>query len=176
MKIDRSFFAYLHDDLSGDPLYKKFGKTMTPYSAVRVRQRYCSKKFSLNHLWFGHPSDINELEIFFKEKFYEYTGTYLTGISAQSELFRLSESFMVSEITNLISKWNLKIKKIELDEPYSAANSSECPIGIPGEKNSYSFLMNKINQTWGKQSLFDIPAKNRLMFGSLFDIKGKDNE
>ena len=75
-KDQRSFFIYVHDDLSQDPDWKKVGKSMTPHSAVRARQKYCSKKVSLNHLYFGDPAHIDFLEKEFKE---EYRSPYCTS-------------------------------------------------------------------------------------------------
>ena len=60
--MSKSFILYIHNDLSGDPDWKKIGKAMTPYSAVRSRQKNCSKKFYLNHIFIGDPCHINVLE------------------------------------------------------------------------------------------------------------------
>lgn len=147
--MSKSFFFYVHNDLSGDPSWKKCGKGMTPYSVVRARQKYCSKKFQLNHLYFGNPSHISYLEEKFKNKFYKFSGTYLNSISSQTELFKMSELQIIEAVDYIIESNSLHITKLELQQPYSAANSGECPFGIPSEVNSYDYLKDKIIKKWG---------------------------
>lgn len=166
--MHRSFFLYIHGDMSGDPDWNKSGKVMTPYSAVRVRQRFCSKKFQLEHLFFGYPPHIDILEDSFKEKFVSKSGTKLTGISSQSELFNMSSDSMRIEVNKIISEKNLFIKEIILDKPYDASNSSECPLGILSELNSHEQLTNRVSDIWGDE-IAKINKKTN-MFYSLFEI------
>ena len=43
-----SHFFYLHKDLTGEPDAWKLGIALTPYSAVRARQKFCWNKFKLD--------------------------------------------------------------------------------------------------------------------------------
>jgi hypothetical protein len=147
--MSKSFILYLHNDLSGNPDWKKLGKAMTPYSAVRSRQKNCSEKFYLNHVFLGDPVHIDFLEETFKRDYYVYSGTHINKISGQTELFKMSEDAILLELSKIIENYKLHIKKVELDHPYSACNSGECPLNIPSEANSYSFLRDKIIKTWG---------------------------
>jgi hypothetical protein len=144
-----SFFLYVHDDLSGDVNWKKIGKSMTPYSAVRARQKYCSKVFHLNHLWFGDPADINFLEESIKNNLHTVSAKYLNGISA-TELFKVKEIELVKQINRVIDDYGLQVWKQTLDKPYSASKSSECPFKIPSEKDSYYHLKTILKENKSK--------------------------
>ncbi len=152
----KSFFFYIHDDLSGDKSYKKIGIGMTPYSVVRARQKFCSQKFSLNHLWFGHPGDIEFLEGYIKKKLRELSIKHLKGISA-TEIFKIDEESLINIVNLCIKKYKLNISKQKLSNPYSASKSSECPLNIPVERDSYNYLMEQLNSK--KKSL---PLKNNF--------------
>ena len=134
-----SFFFYIHNDLSGDPDWKKIGKSMTPYSAVRARQKYCSEVFHLNHIWFGNPKDINFIEKTIKTNLHELSAKYLNGISA-TEVFKIQENELIKQVNQLIEDYGLQVWKQQLDKPYSASKSSECPLEIPMETESYHYL------------------------------------
>jgi hypothetical protein len=154
MKDQKSFYVYVHDDLSQDPDWKKVGKSMTPHSAVRARQKNCSKKVSLNHLYFGDPAHIDFLEKTFKDEFADKTGTAINDgkISCQTEMFKMPEADIVIALNDIIETNALNIKKLELDPLYSAANHNECPLKIPSEEKSYDHCRELVVTHWGKCS------------------------
>jgi hypothetical protein len=163
-----SFFLYVHDDLSNDPDWKKFGKSMTPYSAVRARQKFCSKVFYLNHIWFGDPQDINFVEDTVKKNLCTLSAKYLKGIGA-TEVFKIKEKELVKQINQVIDEYGLRVWKQELDEPYSASKSSECPFKIPSEKESYYHLKKMLKNHFPnitKKKKFTAEQK----FKELFDL------
>jgi hypothetical protein len=164
---EKSFFFYIHDDLNGDSNWKKIGVAMTPYSAVRARQKFCSKEFSLNHVYFGAPRDIGRLESKIKQALIYKSGKYLNNISSQTEMFKIPEEELLTTINNIITSSNLLITKCELEQPYSAANSGNCPFGIPSEQYSHSFLADKVFHKWG----LDIRTMQINEFNSLFDVE-----
>ncbi len=84
MSSNSSFFLYLHKDLSGHPDVWKLGKAMTPYSAVRARQKFMWEKFGLDYLYFGRPSHIDCLEEIVKTNLFSFSATNLLGESAQT--------------------------------------------------------------------------------------------
>ena len=167
--MSKSFFFYIHDDLSGDLNWRKCGKGMTPYSVVRSRQKFCSKQFSLAHLYFGNPNHISFLEEQFKSKFKRKTGTEINNISSQTELFKMTEFEMLVAAKSIIDTNNLQILKVELSKPYSAANSGECPFGIPTEVDSYEYLKNMVIKQWGEFSN-DRISPATAMFSELFKV------
>jgi hypothetical protein len=167
--MNKSFFLYIHDDLSGDADWKKCGIGMTPYTVVRTRQKFCSKKFGLTHLYFGNPNHIKFLETQFKTKFYTKSGTAINGISAQTELFKMTELEIIVAINNIIKNNKLHVRKLELEEPYSAANSGECPYDIPGEATSYYYLKNKVKKQWGEFSE-ELVSTATAQFNELFKV------
>jgi len=166
--MSKSFILYIHNDLSGDPDWKKIGKAMTPYSAVRSRQKNCSKKFYLNHIFLGDPCHIDVLEESFKRTCYTLSGTHINQISGQTEIFKMSEEAILDHLLGIIEKYNLRVKKIELDTPYSACNSGECPLQIPSEANSYAYLRNLVIRTWGMCS--NIKSKKYVRSDKLWSL------
>ena len=60
--------------MSGTPNVWKVGVTKTPYSAVRARQKFTWKKFGLEYLYFGRPSDVAWLEQQLKNHFKSCSG------------------------------------------------------------------------------------------------------
>jgi hypothetical protein len=162
MKDQRSFYVYVHDDLSQDPDWKKVGKSMTPHSAVRARQKYCSKKVSLNHLYFGDPAHIDFLEKEFKDKFKSKSGSVINEeeISCQTEMFKMLETDIVIALNDIIETNALNVTKLELDHLYSAANQHECPLKIPNEDKSYDHCRELVITHWGKCSDHKISKAN----------------
>jgi hypothetical protein len=167
--MSKSFFFYIHDDLSNDPEWRKIGIGMTPYSVVRARQKFCSKQFSLTNLYFGNPNHISFLESQFKTKFYDMSGPAINGINSQTELFKMSELEIVVAVNQIITNNKLNIRKLELESPYSAANSGDCPFNIPGESKSYSYLKNVIIKQWGEFSEEPVSASS-AQFNELFKV------
>ena len=173
MKDQKSFYIYVHDDLSQDPDWKKVGKSMTPHTAVRARQKYCSKKVSLNHLYFGDPAHIDFLEKEFKDKFADKTGTVINDgkISCQTEMFKMPEADIVDALNDIIETNALHVKNLELGYLYSASNQEECPLKIPNEDKSYDHCRELVITQWGQCSDHKISKANRQLTQSgLFTI------
>jgi hypothetical protein len=167
--MNKSFFLYLHNDLSGDTAWKKVGIGMTPYSVVRSRQKFCSSRFGLTHLFFGDPSHIAFLEEEFKSKFHRNSGTFINNISAQTELFKMLEDDILSKLNDIIKNNDLHIKKLDLAVPYTAANSGECPYNIPSESKSYNYLHQLIIDQWSKMIVYGKTSKSSCNFSKLFE-------
>ena len=159
-----SHFLYIHKDLSGDPDWNKAGVSVTPYTAVRTRQKFCSKEFSLDHLYFGRERHIHQLESSIKDRFGHVTGKVLTD-RGQTELFNVSQEVLVTFIKETIEQQNLHIQKVELKEPYSAFNAGKCPFNIPSEGSVWSWANRLVEKHWGKDSYKT--AKD--MFSELFE-------
>lgn len=145
MNNKKSFFLYIHDDISGEPDWVKCGKSMTPYSAVRLRQRIMVKKFHLNDLYFGDPNDIDTLENGIKTMFSNVSGKALLGTAA-TEVYKTSAQSIKQQVEWLIKHLGLRVIKVQLDEPYSAANSGSCPFNLPSEHKSHDYLTDLVHQ------------------------------
>lgn len=148
-----SFFLYLHEDLSSEPDVWKLGKAMTPYSAVRARQKYMWKTFKLDHLYLGRPKHINILEENLKNELSYCSATSLLRNGCQTELFQISVEQLLTQINDVIKSLGLDVVKIDIPY-YSASRSSDCPLGIPSESKSYYHLSNIINNEFG-EDVFD---------------------
>jgi len=138
--MNKSFILYIHNDLSGDPEVVKLGRGMTPYSVVRLRQRFMSKIFEIDHFYFGDPDDIHQLETHLKFTL----KSRAVRNRCQRELFRIPVGDLLQTIDDYILKHHLRVAKVQLPEKYSAHNSRTCPLKIPSEKRSYDYLKAKI--------------------------------
>ena len=145
MRLKKSFFLYIYGDLCGNPEYNKLGVGMTPYSVLRSRQKSCSERIEIDYLLFGHPDQVSFLEDKFKKKYNHLTGTMLNGIPSQTELFKIKKENMFDSVMEIINEYKLNVVFLNMPVPYSAVNSGECPLGIPSEKRSYDFLIEKAN-------------------------------
>lgn len=159
-----SHFLYIHKDLSGDPAWNKAGVSITPYSAVRARQKYCSKEFTLDHLYFGRARHIHRLEDIMKERYKHLSGKVITGRN-QTELFNVDQTSMTKFISETIEELGLHIQKVELKKPYSAVNAGNCPFGIPSETLVWDWAEKLVENRWGK----DPCITTKQMFHELFE-------
>jgi hypothetical protein len=144
-----SNFLYIHKDMSGDPAWNKVGISITPYSAVRSRQKNCSQEFTLDHLYFGRAVHIERLEYLLKDTYKNFTGKVITG-RGQTELFNLTQDQLVKIIDENIVKKEFDIIKMELKNPYRASKASDCPFDVPSESAVAPWAKKLVLETWGE--------------------------
>lgn len=170
-----SHWLYIHKDLGGEPGVLKPGITMLPYSAVRARQKFIWKKFELDHLYFGRSTHIKFLESKIKKNFYFCSAKAKLRTGGQTELFKIDEEELLLYIQQVISAYELDVKKILLDKPYSANNSGQCPFGCPSEKYAFDWCEDKVNAWFGPYKFSNIDkAKNyypTYIFNELFTVE-----
>ena len=168
-----SHFLYIHKDLSNVAGVWKVGVAMTPYSAVRARQKFCWNKFHLDYLYFGLPGHVKQLEKIIKWRFEHLTGKMSQGTSANTEMLKIDIETLLKEIKKIIEEYDFKIHQLILPEPYNAAKSGDCPFGIPSEINASAWLQNKARHFF-KTGDFESPRKiklnSRTMFNELFTL------
>ena len=144
-----SHFLYGHKDLTGEKDVWKVGKAITPYSAVRLRQRLCWKTIGLDYLFFGRARHIEFLESKVKNHFKHSSGTALAG-KCRTELFKVTEDELFTYIRYLIAEHDLHVQEVKLTTPYTAASAGECPFKIPQEDYASQWCNTLIEQKWGK--------------------------
>ena len=146
----KSFFFYIHKELRETKDIWKVGKAMTPYSAVRARQKYMWDTFCLDYLYFGNPKHIDRLEGKIKQLLYFNSAKYIKGGNAQTEIFQININDLLTTVDEQIeiNKW--QVKRLAFDKPYSASNSGSCPLNIPGESISHEYLCNLAEDTFGQ--------------------------
>ena len=170
-----SHFLYIHKDMTNVEGVWKVGVAMTPYSAVRSRQKFCWNKFSLDYLYFGVPEHVLFIERTIKNYFVGLSGKEVKGFGAQTEMFKIDIDVLKKYINSLIKEYALQVQELVLSEPYSAAKSSECPFGIPSEKQATYWLNKKIKDTYGTPTKFTKGLNRRIsarkMFGHLFEFE-----
>lgn len=159
--MSKSFFLYIHKSLCKTPNAWKIGKAMTPYSAVRARQKFQWEKFSLDYLYWGRPEHIDILESSIKESLNQCSGTVLNNGSSQTELFMIHIDKIKEQISQIIQDKCLDVAVIDWIEPYSASRSSDCPLQIPGETISHIELSERVAWRFG-----DCPKETH--FNNLF--------
>jgi hypothetical protein len=151
-----SHFYYIHKDVSGDPDFLKPGITVHPSNVVRGIQRKQSRKFVIDHLYFGRPSHIYYLESKIKERYKSVSGKALLEWGNQTELFKVNIEDLLASIDFVINFSRLgtqiDIVKIPLKEPYYGTNQSNCSLRLPvGESDSWYFDR-KVNELFGYTS------------------------
>ena len=144
-----SHYLYLHKDLAEHEDVWKAGITITPYSAVRSRQRFSWKQFGLDYLFFGRPDDIKALEAGIKKKFNRLSGKKLNGIGTQTELFCIKIESLLAFINTAIATYDLDIVEIKLEQPYTASSSGRCPFGVPSDTEAGYFLDRLCEEKFG---------------------------
>ena len=155
-----SHFLYGHKDLTGVKDVWKIGIVMTPWSAVRLRQRHCWNTVSLDYLFFGRKRHIKRLEDRVKEHFKYQSGSTLAG-ACRTELFQVSEEELFAYIRDQIKKDDLHVQEIVLETPYTASSAGQCPFKIPREDLAARWCENLVEERWGKDPI-------RVQFESLF--------
>lgn len=146
-----SHFYYIHQDVGGDPEFLKPGITVHPSNVVRGIQRKQSRKFVIDHLYFGRPEDIRVLEEAIKNMYKHVSGKVLLEWGNQTELFKVSAKDLLESVSEVIAELNLDIVKIPLKEPYHGTNQATCPLNLPGESERWYFD-SKVNELFGYMS------------------------
>ncbi len=146
-----SHFYYIHKDVAGDPEFLKPGITVHPSNVVRGIQRKQSKKFSIDHLYFGRPDHVQFLEKRIKDHYKHLSGKALLEWGNQTELFKINEAELLKSVAQAIENYELDIIKIELSEPYHGTNQSNCPLSLPGENDRWYFD-DKVDEMFGYKS------------------------
>jgi hypothetical protein len=164
-----SHFLYIHKDLTNVPDAWKVGKTMTPYSAVRARQKFCWNQFGLQHLYFGFKTHITFIEDRVKQQFYPWSGKTIQKFGTQTEMFKVDVDHLLTFIDGLIVEQNLKVRKIEMEGDYIASNSGSCPFGIPAEAYAENWARLKCLEIFGIE---ETAYKNSLTtFSKIFSFE-----
>jgi len=155
-----SHFLYGHKDLTGVEDVWKVGIAMTPWSAVRLRQRHCWNTVGLDHLFFGRARHIKLLEKRVKTHFKHRCGSELVG-NCRTELFQVSEIELFNYIREEIKKDNLHVHEVVLSKPYTASSAGQCPFNVPREDIAAEWCENMVEKHWGKDP-------ERIQFERLF--------
>jgi len=145
-----SHFLYAHKDLTGQADVWKVGKALTPWSAVRLRQRNCWNTVGLDYLFFGRASHIEKLESRVKKNFDYCSGTSLVG-DCRTELFQVKEKMLFDYIRNQIKQDELHIKEIVLEKPYIATSFGSCPFKVPSEDHARAWCNKIVKNNWGDE-------------------------
>jgi hypothetical protein len=144
-----SNFLYIHHDLSGVPDVWKIGVSITPYSAVRSRQKFCWNQFGLQHLYFGTSKCIAHLEWAIKNHFNSKSGKALKNYGTQTEMFNVPIADLLNYIKQYVEQNQLLVKKVEMSGDYTASRSGACPFGIPSETLAGEWCEEKIKDIFG---------------------------
>jgi hypothetical protein len=163
MKTMKSYVLYLHPAICGTPDHWKAGKSITPYSAVRLRQRHMVKLFSLSKIWFGDPYNIDWLE--------SQVHSYFKGPEidrGNGEIVQGTLDQIETYINNQIKTANLNIVRLDIEGGYSARNAGQCPFGFPGEADVHSWAEDQIEQLFSGQRKRKFKQANN--FEQLYDL------
>ena len=153
------YTLYTHPSLCKTPDWWKVGVAITPYSAVRVRQRFMVSTFEIPYLWFGKTSDIHDLEKAIISNFPTPTGgrgnTELVNCTIDDLLHYIQE-WIAGKHSNcnifFSDRDALDIIQLPLTVPYTATNSSDCPFGFPSEKNIHEWAKKECDNFFGRKT------------------------
>ena len=166
--MSTSYWLYIHPELQGKKNYWKVGKCLTPYSAVRARQRFLVDDFYLTAVWFGVPGDVAQVESAIHAAYRPKYGAQLG--SSRSELVYYDEDqageSLISTIDTVIAIQGARLKRRPIKNPkgYHATNSGQCVFNCPQEKNAHEWSRQQI------KTMFDIKYDSRDMFLQLFQV------
>jgi hypothetical protein len=146
-----SHWYYIHRDVAGDKKFWKPGVTVHPSNVVRGIQRKQSKKFVIDHLYFGRPRDIYHLESYVKLHYKEISGKALLEWGNQTELFKVNINELLETINKAILEAGLEVKKVPLKKPYHGTNTKTCDLKLPGENEGW-FFEQKVDELFGYKS------------------------
>lgn len=142
IKKDVGRFFYIHPDVSGVSDVWKIGVTISPYTAVRQRQKYMYKTFFIDHLYIGTGRDIARLESSLKQLLND--SGYATSRSSQTEMFEIDIIKLLDIVNQQIKEKELDVFKLPLDKPYSATSSGTCPLNLPSESKVTQHVKNML--------------------------------
>lgn len=173
--MSTSYWLYIHPELQGKEHYWKVGKSLTPYSAVRSRQRFLVNDFYLTNLWFGDPNDIATVENIVHSM---YRPNYNSKLgSGRGELVyynELEHGYPLDiAISTVIRIRNANVKPMSIGNPlgYHATNSTQCAFNCPQEKDAHTWSRRKLKEMFGLKV-----NDPRSMFDELFDRSTANNE
>lgn len=143
-----SYWLYIHPELSQKDHYWKVGRSLTPYSAVRSRQRYLIDDFYLTAVWFGKPDDIARLETTV-QSIYKPLDSPGTG---RRELIYYNPNeqhhSLETAIDVIIYGHKLKVVRRYTGNPrgYHATNSGQCPLHCDQEQYAHEWSRQQLKQ------------------------------
>ena len=151
--MSTSYWLYIHPELTGKPNYWKVGKSLTPYSAVRSRQRYLVDDFYLTAVWFGHPDDIAELERAIHSIWRPADDKKLGSSRGELIYYKEEDSSSSSSslemfIEQMIYSRNSRVKRMYTGNPkgYHATNAGQCCFESDQEKYAHEWSKRKLKE------------------------------
>ena len=148
--MSTSYWLYIHPELSNKENYWKVGKSLTPYSAVRSRQRFLVDDFYLTAVWFGHPDDIALLEAEIHRMFRPVVWNKLGSSRGELVYFNPEHETETLEqtIDAVITVNEYRVRRIVAPSPrgYHATNASQCPYGCAQEKDAHKWSRAKLRE------------------------------
>lgn len=170
MSTRSSYWLYMHPELQGKPNYWKVGKTLTPYSAVRSRQRHMVDDFYLTALWFGHPDDVDTLE-YVIHSIYRPTGNNKLG-SGRGELVYYNAEQEGCRLDTAIQR-SIDIRGADMKRMYTgnargyhATNSTQCVFNCVQEKDAHEWSRLRIKEMFNTDRRL---VKPKSIFAELFE-------
>jgi hypothetical protein len=159
--MSSSHWYYIHRDVGGDPDFWKPGVTVHPSNVVRGIQRKQSRKFEIDHLYFGRPADIARLEDYIKYVYKNVSGKELFPWGNQTELFKVDINDLLKTIHETILTAGLNVAKVPLSKPYHGTNTKTCELKLPGEKENWYFA-ERANRLFGYRKTLPTHTINNL--------------
>lgn len=122
----------------------KFGITHLPWERLRMQQQGTDEEIQFDHIWMiqsGSEAGLKNVESALKAKFNHLCLHLETGRAGHTEWFRDISFDEFQTVLNCYAKsYSVNIAKVELESPYTATKSSECPFDSPSNSRHQSKL------------------------------------
>lgn len=153
--MSTSYWLYMHPELQGKQHYWKVGKALTPYSAVRARQRFLVDDFYLTALWFGHPDDVATVESIVHSLYRPKYDSKLGSCRGELVYYNPTEqgSTLESAIQLIITLRHASLKRMSTGNPlgYHATNSGQCVFNCVQEKDAHEWSRTQIRKMFNRR-------------------------
>lgn len=166
--MSTSYWLYMHPELGGQQHYWKVGKSLTPYSAVRSRQRFLVDDFYLTAVWFSEPGEIAALERDIHDIWRPKYGKKLGSSRGELIYYNPEEENrnLTTAVELMIISRQANIKRMYTCDPkgYHATNAGQCCFHSDQEKYAHEWSRTKL------RDLFNIRVGSpKNQFENLFE-------
>lgn len=113
----------------------KFGITHLPWERLRMQQQGTDEEIQFDHLWLARASCKEIISLVENSLKKIYRNQCLHNTTKRAGHTEWYESININHFNKTLKKYqtecSFEIVKIKLKEPYTATNSSQCPLKLP---------------------------------------------
>jgi hypothetical protein len=119
----------------------KFGITHLPFERLRMQQQGTDEEIQFDHIWMirsCYKSGLKKVEDALKNNYQHLCLHRDTNRAGHTEWFKdINIEEFQTVLLRYANNYGVSLTKIELDDPYTATKSSECPFGAPSNSRHH---------------------------------------